>query len=575
MGRDLPRQGRTRRRTCSASATSSTRSCSASSDGLVERLQLERDTQKRARIYGFAGQFAGLRGVLQEFLEVTFSSSPYEADALLRGVYFVSGTQEGTPIDRVLGSIARSYRPRARDHRAEPGERPQLLPAAPAGRGRLRRKRPGQHRPQVGAAPHRRRRRRLRGDRRAQRRRDRRLAAELREQPTLRRRGRAACRRRFASWCRRTPNRASPDLLPIMPALAATRSLAGTSDEVPRKLGFGLYQGPKLDSAARGSYQRMLVDAMLPRIGLRVEEQLRQASNATETQYEALKMYLMLHDVAALRPRCAEALSRQRLGRAVRPLAHRRAARAARRPPRRAARAGRCRVAAAGGQGLDRVPSRRALPRRPCRSESTTACASRASARRCPSSPSSAPPATTRAWRSRAPAASRSPSGVPGLFTYDGYYKAFQPSLKGVADQLAAEQNWVLGVKEPPKDADRRAQGQRAAARSGAPPLPQRVRPALGPVHRRHQARADQRRDHPADPDRAPAVLGGKPAAAAHEGAVARDDAARPRAAGASSTRATTKFKEFRDSHHRQDRAAPARPPASRSRASSTIASPA
>ena len=79
-------------------------------DGLVERLQLERDTQKRARIYGFAGQFAGLRGVLQEFLEVTFSSSPYEADALLRGVYFVSGTQEGTPIDRVLGSIARSYR---------------------------------------------------------------------------------------------------------------------------------------------------------------------------------------------------------------------------------------------------------------------------------------------------------------------------------------------------------------------------------------------------------------------------------------------------------------------------------
>ena len=79
-------------------------------DGLIERLQLERDTQKRARIYGFAGQFAGLRGVLQEFLDVTFSSTPYEADALLRGVYFVSGTQEGTPIDRVLGSIARSYR---------------------------------------------------------------------------------------------------------------------------------------------------------------------------------------------------------------------------------------------------------------------------------------------------------------------------------------------------------------------------------------------------------------------------------------------------------------------------------
>jgi type VI protein secretion system component VasK len=28
---------------------------------------------------------------------------------MLRGVYFVSGTQEGTPIDRVLGSVARRY----------------------------------------------------------------------------------------------------------------------------------------------------------------------------------------------------------------------------------------------------------------------------------------------------------------------------------------------------------------------------------------------------------------------------------------------------------------------------------
>ena len=37
--------------------------------------------------------------------------------------------------------------------------------------------------------------------------------------------------------------------------------------------------------------------SMLPRVGLRVEEQLRQASNATQTQYEALKTYLMLHDV--------------------------------------------------------------------------------------------------------------------------------------------------------------------------------------------------------------------------------------------------------------------------------------
>src|SRR5207249_4953125 len=69
-----------------------------------------------------------------------------------------------------------------------------------------------------------------------------------------------------------TPNRASPDLLPIVSALAATRSLAGHGDAVPWTLGFGMYQGRKLDSAARSAYERMLVDAVLPRIGLRVEE---------------------------------------------------------------------------------------------------------------------------------------------------------------------------------------------------------------------------------------------------------------------------------------------------------------
>ena len=96
-----------------------------------------------------------------------------------------------------------------------------------------------------------------------------------------------------------TPNRASPELQPIVPALDATRTLAITgrnSDEVPWSLGFGLYQGRKLDGAARTAYERMLVDAVLPRLALRIEEQLRQGGDAPEMQYEALKAYLMLHD---------------------------------------------------------------------------------------------------------------------------------------------------------------------------------------------------------------------------------------------------------------------------------------
>ena len=78
-------------------------------DGLVDQLERERDPQRRARIYGFPNQFAATRAPLEEFLEVVFSPSPYERDTLLRGVYFISGTQEGTPIDRVMGSVARAF----------------------------------------------------------------------------------------------------------------------------------------------------------------------------------------------------------------------------------------------------------------------------------------------------------------------------------------------------------------------------------------------------------------------------------------------------------------------------------
>src|SRR5205085_244010 len=68
--------------------------------GLLERLQVERDVAKRASIFSFPVEFASLRPVLGEFLSAVFSSAgALQEDARLRGVYFTSGTQEGTPID--------------------------------------------------------------------------------------------------------------------------------------------------------------------------------------------------------------------------------------------------------------------------------------------------------------------------------------------------------------------------------------------------------------------------------------------------------------------------------------------
>src|SRR3954467_6703516 len=73
---------------------------------LPERLQETRDLQKRAAIYRFPQQFRASGPLIGRFLERAFSAS--EAP-FLRGVYFTSGTQEGSPIDRVLGTLARSF----------------------------------------------------------------------------------------------------------------------------------------------------------------------------------------------------------------------------------------------------------------------------------------------------------------------------------------------------------------------------------------------------------------------------------------------------------------------------------
>ena len=84
-------------------------------DGLVTRLNQrvfgrledERDTRRRARIFGFPQQMAALREGLSEFIGEVFESTRFDQRVLLRGVYFTSGTQEGTPIDRLLGSLGR------------------------------------------------------------------------------------------------------------------------------------------------------------------------------------------------------------------------------------------------------------------------------------------------------------------------------------------------------------------------------------------------------------------------------------------------------------------------------------
>jgi type VI secretion system protein ImpL len=76
---------------------------------LFDRLQAERSPDRRALIAGFPAQFAGLGDALGEFMDEAFGGSRLEPGPLLRGFYLTSGTQEGTPIDRLTGFLARSF----------------------------------------------------------------------------------------------------------------------------------------------------------------------------------------------------------------------------------------------------------------------------------------------------------------------------------------------------------------------------------------------------------------------------------------------------------------------------------
>ena len=77
---------------------------------MLARLQDERDLQKRAAAYRFPQEFHGVGPLIEQFLDSAFIGVQGAPEPMLRGVYFTSGTQEGNPIDRVLGTLARSFK---------------------------------------------------------------------------------------------------------------------------------------------------------------------------------------------------------------------------------------------------------------------------------------------------------------------------------------------------------------------------------------------------------------------------------------------------------------------------------
>ena len=414
-------------------------------DGLIDRLQPERDAQRRARIYAFPQQFAGLRDVLYGFAQSVFSPSQFEQHPLLRGVYFVSGTQEGTPIDRMLGRLSRSFGLAADSAAAAPGQGKsyfltRLLREVVFAEGGLSGTNLKWER-QRGA-----------------------IALACYAGLALAAGGLLFAwgtsylnNKRYMAQVEdslaaaekliRANDKPTSDPRPLLPRLQAAQTLprATPDGSVPWSLGFGLYQGHKLESAAQRAYERLLVDGLLPSVALRIEQQLRSGGVNSELQYEALKAYVMLHDPSRFNPQALklyvgadwdatlpkettqeqrEALKRHldallALGPAVSPLAQDKAL-------------------------LTQTQARLAATSLPNRVYQRL--------KRQGVGTDIAEFNIAKAAGSSATLVFRRASGVPltqgvkGLFTYDGYHKAFQKEVSDVAKQLEDEQTWVLGV---------------------------------------------------------------------------------------------------------------------------------
>ncbi|MBC3766685.1 type VI secretion system membrane subunit TssM [Neptunicella marina] len=265
---------------------------------LLPRIQAEFDYNKRARIQGFPEQFAGLKPAISRFLNEVFAPSQYEQKNLLRGVYFSSGTQEGTPIDRLIGSVSRAF-----------GLQAQAKPAF-SGPGRsyfLTRllKQVIFTEAELGIS----------------------TGFWAKHRAWVERIGYslagiffilmiigwyssyqnnldyiADVEQQVASYENVSQNLVDSrgEITEILPYLNMLRNIQGgyadQDKSIPFLMGMGLYQGDKIGPVAIDAYKRALNNVLMPRVIERLEKQLVDNNQISKGQflYAALKVYLML-----------------------------------------------------------------------------------------------------------------------------------------------------------------------------------------------------------------------------------------------------------------------------------------
>lgn len=76
---------------------------------VIYKLEKEIDLERRKKIYAFPQQFGSIKNTINSFANEIFSSSRYQHEILLRGIYFTSAEQTGTPIDKLLSTLSHVF----------------------------------------------------------------------------------------------------------------------------------------------------------------------------------------------------------------------------------------------------------------------------------------------------------------------------------------------------------------------------------------------------------------------------------------------------------------------------------
>ncbi len=416
---------------------------------LLDRMQTERSPERRAMIAGFPSQVASLAAPLNAFLQEAFGGSKLDPAPLLRGVYMASGTQEGTPIDRLTGALSRAF---GVDQRRAPSLRPEqgrsyflgrLLKEVIFGESMLVSEKPGAARKRLM----------VRGGAFAgvalvalgisawMWRIDAANRAEIDEA------GKALAQYEAAAQLVKLNPVADADLPSVLTLLEQARLLPHGYErgkDEGSSWGVGLSQTDKISVAAKGLYRHALERVFLPRLVWRLEAQIRGNLLRPDFVYEATRVYLMLGSAGPLDAPLIKEWEQ---------LDWQVSYPGAGAEPFRAALARH--LAALLENPLPPIQLDGALVEAARRTFSRVTLAERVYSRIKPlaSAQNIAP------WRPSDAAGASGvrvflrgsgkpmTDGIPGLYTVEGFHRAVLPALPRAAKEVASE-SWVLGVRQ-------------------------------------------------------------------------------------------------------------------------------